>query len=154
MRSIKKRLLSLLLTLITILGLLPTSALAASGTGKGITITKDQAYWSTRLLANGTPYSYRPPMAMSMIFNVVLLPKCGGTYNQAFLSAACNMTLLAAGIGTALVCLGVSAYDKPETFVGTKKSEPLKMSDIVEVLKHNKPLQCYIASNASDKLAQ
>ena len=39
MRSIKKRLLSLLLTLITILSLLPTSALAASGTGKGITIT-------------------------------------------------------------------------------------------------------------------
>ena len=63
MRSIKKRLLSLLLTLITILSLLPTSAFAASGTGKGITITKDQAYWSTRLLANGTPYSYRPPMA-------------------------------------------------------------------------------------------
>ena len=63
MKSIKKRLLSLLLTLITILSLLPTSALAASGTGKGITITKDQTYWSTRLLANGTPYSYRPPMA-------------------------------------------------------------------------------------------
>ena len=63
MKSIKKRLLSLLLTLITILSLLPTSAFAASGTGKGITITKDQTYWSTRLLANGTPYSYRPPMA-------------------------------------------------------------------------------------------
>ena len=101
-----------------------------------------------------TAFNYLVPMAMSMIFNVVLLPKCGGTYNQAFLSAACNMTLLAAGIGTALVCLGVSAYDKPETFVGTKKSEPLKMSDIVEVLKHNKPLQCYVASHASDKLAQ
>ena len=28
------------------------------------------------------------------------------------------------------------------------------MSDIIEVLKHNKPLQCYSASNASDKLAQ
>ena len=67
MRSIKKRLLSLLLTLITILSLLPTSALAASGTGKGITITKDQAYWSTRLLANGTPYSYRPPMAAGQL---------------------------------------------------------------------------------------
>ena len=63
MKSIKKRLLSLLLTLITILSLLPTSAFAASGTVKGITITKDQTYWSTRLLANGTPYSYRPPMA-------------------------------------------------------------------------------------------
>ena len=99
-------------------------------------------------------FNYLVPMIMSMVFNVVLLPKCGGTYNQAFLTAACNMTLLAAGIGTVLVCLGVSAYDKPETFVGTKKSEPLKMSDIVEVLKNNRPLQCYIASNASDKLAQ
>ena len=101
-----------------------------------------------------TAFNYLVPMIMSMVFNVVLLPKCGGTYNQAFLTAACNMTLLAAGIGTVLVCLGVSAYDKPETFVGTKKSEPLKMSDIVEVLKNNRPLQCYIASNASDKLAQ
>ena len=70
-----------------------------------------------------TAFNYLVPMAMSMIFNVVLLPKCGGTYNQAFLSAACNMTLLAAGIGTALVCLGVSAYDKPETFVGKHGSK-------------------------------
>jgi len=63
MKSIKHRLLSLLLTLVTILSLLPTSALAASKTGSGIQITQDQAYWSTRLLANGTPYSYRPPLA-------------------------------------------------------------------------------------------
>ncbi|WP_446816792.1 SpaA isopeptide-forming pilin-related protein [Dysosmobacter sp.] len=58
----KKRLLSLLLTLVTILSLLPTSAFAASKTGSGIQITQNQAYWSTRLLANGTPYSYRPPL--------------------------------------------------------------------------------------------
>lgn len=89
-----------------------------------------------------------------MVLNVVLLPKCGGTYNQAFLTAACNITLIVAAIGTLLVCLGVSSFDKPENFVGTKKSEPLKMADVVEVLKHNRPLQCYIASNASDKLAQ
>ena len=101
-----------------------------------------------------TAFNYLVPMVMSMVLNVVLLPKCGGTYNQAFLTAACNVTLIVAAIGTLLVCLGVSAFDKPETFVGTKKTEPLKMADIVEVLKHNKPLQCYIASNASDKLAQ
>ena len=89
-----------------------------------------------------------------MVLNVVLLPKCGGTYNQAFLTAACNITLIVAAIGTLLVCFGVSSFDKPENFVGTKKSEPLKMADVVEVLKHNRPLQCYIASNASDKLAQ
>ena len=63
MKSIKTRLVSAFLLIMTILSLFPTSAFAASGTGKGITITKDQAYWTTRLLANGTPYSYRPPMA-------------------------------------------------------------------------------------------
>ena len=63
MKSIKTRLVSAFLLIMTILSLFPTAAFAASGTGKGITITKDQAYWSTRLLANGTPYSYRPPMA-------------------------------------------------------------------------------------------
>ena len=58
MKSIKHRLLSLLLTLVTILSLLPTAAFAASNTGSGLKITTNQAYWSTRLLANGTPYSY------------------------------------------------------------------------------------------------
>ena len=101
-----------------------------------------------------TVFNYIVPMALSMVLNVVLLPKCGGTYNQAFLTAACNITLIVAAIGTLLVCLGVSSFDKPENFVGTKKSEPLKMADVVEVLKHHRPLQCYIASNASDKLAQ
>ena len=62
MKSIKHRLLSLLLTLVTILSLLPTAAFAASNTGSGLKITSNQAYWSTRLLANGTPYSYRPPL--------------------------------------------------------------------------------------------
>ena len=62
MKSIKHRLLSLLLTLVTILSLLPTAAFAASNTGFGLKITTNQAYWSTRLLANGTPYSYRPPL--------------------------------------------------------------------------------------------
>ena len=63
MKTWKTRIVSALLVIMTLLTMLPTSAFAASGTGKGITITKDQAYWSTRLLANGTPYSYRPPMA-------------------------------------------------------------------------------------------
>ena len=62
MKSIKHRLLSLLLTLVTVLSLLPTAAFAASNTGSGLKITTNQAYWSTRLLANGTPYSYRPPL--------------------------------------------------------------------------------------------
>lgn len=101
-----------------------------------------------------TAFNYLVPMAMSMVLNVVLLPMFGGEYNQQFLSAACLITLAVAAVGTVLVCLGVSEYDKPETFVGTKKAEPLKLKDVLEVLKHNKALQCYIWSNASDKLAQ
>ena len=82
-----------------------------------------------------TAFNYLVPMVMSMVLNVVLLPKCGGTYNQAFLTAACNITLIVAAIGTLLVCLGVSAFDKPESFVGTKKAEPLKMADIAAQLE-------------------
>ena len=62
MKSIKTRLVSAFLLIMTILSLFPTAAFAASSTGKGITITKNQNYWSTHLLANGTPYSYRPPL--------------------------------------------------------------------------------------------
>ena len=63
MKTIKTRLISTLMVVMTLLSLLPTTAFAATGTGKGITITTNQVYWSTRILANGTPYSYRPPEA-------------------------------------------------------------------------------------------
>jgi len=63
LKTIKTRLISTLLVVMTLLSLLPTTAFAATGTGKGITITTNQVYWSTRILANGTPYSYRPPEA-------------------------------------------------------------------------------------------
>jgi len=62
LKTIRTKFLSLLLALVTILSLLPTAAFAASNTGSGLKITTNQAYWSTRLLANGTPYSYRPPL--------------------------------------------------------------------------------------------
>lgn len=101
-----------------------------------------------------TAFNYLVPMAMSMVLNAVILPMCGGTYNQEFLTMSCIVTLIVAFIGTIIVCIGVAEYDKPETFVGTKKNEPLKMADILDVLKGNKALQCYIWSNGSDKLAQ
>lgn len=104
--------------------------------------------WSTAL-------NYLIPMTLSIVLNVVLLPRFGGTYNLEFLSAACKVCLLVAAVGIVLVCIAVSEYDKPENFAGlTEKKEPLKVKDMVEVLKNNRPLQCYIASAASDKIAQ
>ena len=54
---------SAFLVIMTLLTLLPTSALAASGSGTGIKPTDNTNYWTTRLLHDGTPYSYKPPMA-------------------------------------------------------------------------------------------
>ena len=101
-----------------------------------------------------TAFNYMVPMVMTVVLNMVLLPKFGGTYNQNFLSAAVKFTIVVAAIGIVLVCIGISEYDKPEYYHGIKKQEPLKMKDMVDVLKGNKPLQAYIAAQASDKIAQ
>lgn len=102
-----------------------------------------------------TAFNYLVPMAMTMVLNVVLLPRFGGEYNQGFLSAACWVCLALGAVGTVLVCTGVGEFDKPENFMGTtQKQEKLKVKDVFEVLGHNRALQCYIASNASDKIAQ
>lgn len=102
-----------------------------------------------------TVFNYLLPMALSIVLNVVLLPRFGGTYNLEFLAAACKLCLVIAFLGVILVCIGVSEYDKPENFRGlSKEKQPLKFKDMVEVLKNNRPLQCYIVSAASDKIAQ
>ena len=101
-----------------------------------------------------TAFNYLVPMVMSMVLNVVLLPKCGGTYNQAFLTAACNITLIVAAIGTLLVCLGVSAFDKPENLCRHQESRTAEDGRYCRGPQAQQALQCYIASNASDKLAQ
>ena len=59
----KKRIVTLLLTLLTILSLLPTAAMAAESTGVGITPVTDPNLWTTRLNSQGQSYSYRPPTA-------------------------------------------------------------------------------------------
>ena len=63
MKTWKTRIVSAMLALLTLLTLLPTSALAASGSGMGIKPTTDPNLWSTRLTSTGQQYSYRPPMA-------------------------------------------------------------------------------------------
>ncbi|MBQ6465601.1 MAG: MFS transporter [Oscillospiraceae bacterium] len=102
-----------------------------------------------------TVFNYIVPMAFTIVLNTVLLPRHGGEYNQAYLTAAATVTVLVALVGVLLVCVGVSAYDKPEFFKGTNKTEErLKFRDMWAVLSKNKPLQAYIISASSDKIAQ
>lgn len=101
-----------------------------------------------------TIFNYVVPIALNMVFYVVLMPKYGG-FNLEFLASVCWVTIAVSAVGCILTCIGISEYDRPENFVGTSaKREKLKLQDMVEVLKNNRPLQCYIASGASDKIAQ
>lgn len=103
-----------------------------------------------------TAFNYVVPMVLTVVLTVVLLPKFGGEYNQAFLSVAAYICVGISLIGAILVSIGVTPYDKPENFkgLGSKKDERLSVKDMWSVLRNNRPLQCYIASAASDKIAQ
>jgi len=112
-----------------------------------------------------TVFNYIVPMAFTIILNTVLLPKYGQIavtetgyavdYSQAYLTAAATVTVIVSLIGVLLVCIGISAYDKPENFKGTNKAEErLSWRDMWNVLKNNKPLQSFIIAASSDKIAQ
>lgn len=101
-----------------------------------------------------TAFNYLVPVVLSIVSNVVLLPKFGGTINLEFMSALSKLFMFLGLIGVILVSIGISDFDKPEYYKSTKKHEKLKISDMVEVLMHNKPLQSYIAAQSSDKIAQ
>lgn len=102
-----------------------------------------------------TVFNYFVPMILMMVLNMVVLPMFGGEINQGFLTAATFVVIGISFVGLVLVSIGVSEYDKPETFEHIKgKKERLKLKDMWAVLKGNKPLQSYIAAQASDKIAQ
>ena len=100
-----------------------------------------------------TVLNYMVPMALNMVVYTKLMPAFGGSFNQEFLNVVCYLCMTISFIGVVMTCIGVSDYDKPENFKGIK-NERLKWRDMADVLRRNKPLQCYIVSNASDKIAQ
>jgi len=101
-----------------------------------------------------TAFNYIVPMTMGLVLNLVVLRMAGGKFNEAYLGMAVKIVLSMGFIGNILCCIGISGIDKSENFKGTKKVEPLKLRDMIDVLGHNKPLQSYIAAAASDKIAQ
>ncbi len=101
-----------------------------------------------------TAFNYLVPIALSIIGNMVLLPKFNNEINLEFMSTLAKLFMLLGFIGVILVSIGISEYDKPEYYKGVVKQEPLKIKDMIEVLKNNKPLQSYIAAQSSDKIAQ
>ena len=100
-----------------------------------------------------TVLNYLTPMVLNIVVYTKLMPAFGGSFNQTFLNITTWLCVAISFIGVVLVCIGISEYDKPENFKGIK-NERLKVRNMVDVLKRNKPLQSYILSAASDKIAQ
>lgn len=101
-----------------------------------------------------TVLNYLTPMALNIVVYTVLMPKYGGSFNQEFLNIVTWLCVGLAFMGVVLVCIGIGEYDRPENFEGLGKKEHLKIRDMVDVLKNNKPLQSYIISASSDKIGQ
>ena len=101
-----------------------------------------------------TALNYITPMVLNIVVYTKLMPAFGGSFNQEFLNVVTWVCIALSFVGVVLVCIGISAYDKPENFKGIGKRERLKLKDMWDVLKNNKPLQSYIISASSDKIAQ
>ena len=103
-----------------------------------------------------TALNYVIPMVLTVVLNNVILPRFGNEYTLGFLKTAALVVVGISFLGMVLVAIGISAFDKPENFkgLGKKADERLKVKDMIGVLAHNKPLQCYIVSASSDKIAQ
>ncbi len=106
----------------------------------------------------GTMYSYLVPMAMNTWLSFAILPKYNNQYNAECLGEACLWYAGAAFIFLILACIGLTPADKPEILnsvnLSTGKEEKIGFKQMVSLLRENKPLQMYVVTGASDKLAQ
>lgn len=104
-----------------------------------------------------TAYNYIAPMVLSIVVSAVILPMYGNEYSLPMLATTCKVCVAVSLVLLLLCFIGVSNVDRPEFYAditaGSSK-EKVKLKDMWNLLRSNKPLQCYIISAASDKLAQ
>lgn len=104
-----------------------------------------------------TAYNYIIPMVLSIVINTVILSKYDNKYTLAMLAETCILCVALSFVMLVLCMIGASDADRPENFRGISASDQqqkISIRDMADLLKSNKPLQCYIISAASDKLAQ
>ena len=102
-----------------------------------------------------TVFQYVVPTILTLLVNLVLLPRFNNTFSLDMLAVTTNIVLLISFIMVILVMIGISAADKPENFKGiTAAKQRVTLRDMKEVLTGNRPLQMYIVAAASDKIAQ
>ena len=118
-------------------------------------MTNDPAQRPTLSVWN-TAYSYLVPMIMSVVSMAVILPKFDNIQGPDYFNTLNPVVLAVSFVAYTLACVGISPYDKQESFEGLKenKEEKVTLKDMAAMLKENKELQRYIVAASSDKLAQ
>lgn len=103
-----------------------------------------------------TVYNYIIPMMLSIVINTVILSKYNQQYTLDMLAETCFLCVGISFVMLVLCMIGASDADRPENFYGVSAGgqQKVTLKDMMDLLKSNKPLQCYVISAASDKLAQ
>ena len=105
-----------------------------------------------------TAYSYLAPMIMSVVSMSVILPKFDNIQSTPYFATFNIVVVAVSFVFYFLSCVGVSKFDKPESFenikIGKSKEEKPSFKDMIALIKSNKELQRYIIAAGSDKLAQ
>lgn len=102
-----------------------------------------------------TAYTYIINIALSIVTMMILLPSAGNQYTLELLAKVSDFTVCLSGVFLLLSMIGLSKIDKPENFIAVSsgKDGKIKWKDMLNLLKDNKGLQCYILAATSDKLA-
>ena len=108
----------------------------------------------------GTVYSYCVPLILTNLITFVILPRHDNQYDLGMLGELVIWFIFVALIFVILASIGIRKIDVAETFEGIdlesnkEKEEELSLREMWSVLKDNRPLQMYMISGVSDKLAQ
>ena len=103
----------------------------------------------------GTIYSYFVPMIVTILINVVILPKFENQYSIPMLQTASLVILAVSLVFMILCCIGITPIDKMENFTSTT-AEPEKVSlrDAIKLVTSSRALLTFIIGAAADKFAQ
>ena len=103
----------------------------------------------------GTIYSYFVPMIITILINVVILPKFDNQYSIPMLQTASLVILAVSLVFMILCCIGITPIDKMENFTSTTaEPEKVRLRDAIKLVTSSRALLTFIIGAAADKFAQ
>lgn len=103
----------------------------------------------------GTIYSYFVPMIVTILINVVILPKFENQYSIPMLQTASLVILAVSLVFMILCCIGITPIDKMENFTSTTaEPEKVRLRDAIKLVTSSRALLTFIIGAAADKFAQ